>query len=89
MTEIEFNEWVIKNGFDAPDYMEKSNVDNEPHTHDRTISVFVKHGNFGLEVDGERRDYSAGDHFTLAANTVHREIFDATGVGYFFAWQSN
>lgn len=89
MTEIEFNEWVMENDFDPPGYLEKSAVDNEPHTHDRTISIFVKHGNFGLEVEGERRDYAPGDHFTLQANTVHREIFDKTGVGYFFAWRSD
>lgn len=89
MTEIEFNEWVIENNFDAPGYQEKAALENEPHTHDRTVAIMVKHGNFGLEVNGERKNYSPGDHFTLEANIVHREIFEGKGVGYFYAWRTD
>jgi len=88
MTEIEFNEWVIENGFDAPGYIEKKAMHNDPHVHDRTVAIFVKHGTFGLEVDGERKTYQPGDHFTLAANIEHSEFFEGPGVGYFYAWQS-
>ncbi len=43
----------------------------EPHHHEHVQTIFVQAGRFAFTVNGEQREYGAGESLVIPSNAVH------------------
>ncbi len=71
--ELEADGWAVETKSLDP------GAENTEHTHDADVRGLVIEGLFGIDCRGTRRDYAAGETFTLAAGEPHREVIGPEG----------
>ena len=71
--ELEADGWTVETKTLDP------GAENTEHTHDQDVRGLVIEGLFGIDCQGARRDYAAGETFALAAGAPHREVIGPEG----------
>jgi quercetin dioxygenase-like cupin family protein len=82
MTETEFEAELRRDGFEIAAGTLKPNEHRGEHAHDYDVRGLVVDGEFALTCDGRRRDYRAGDVFTMPAGRPHIEQAGPVGIRY-------
>ena len=83
MTEAEFEAELKRQGFDdiATGGL-RPNESRVEHAHGYDVRGFVLEGAIALTCDGERREFRAGDVFTMPAGRRHSEQAGPDGLRY-------
>ncbi len=82
MTQAEFEAALRRDGFEIAAGEIKPNERRAEHAHDYDVRGLVLDGDFALTCSGERREYRAGEVFTMPAGRRHSEETGSAGIRY-------